>query len=57
MRTREIYRLGAAIDRLLDPEENRAIRARCAQLDQSNGAVEAARFVEEMTFSRKIDRP
>jgi hypothetical protein len=57
VRVREIYRLSAGIERLLKPEERQRIAERCATLDQSNGAREPAAFIEEMAYSRKVDRP
>jgi hypothetical protein len=57
VRVREIYRLSACVDRLLRPEERQQIAERCASLDQSNGAGELAAFIEEMAYSRKVDRP
>ena len=52
-----VYRLGPAIDRLLDPEVRASIRARCATLAAPNGALEAARIIEEMAYARRADRP
>jgi UDP:flavonoid glycosyltransferase YjiC (YdhE family) len=57
VRVREIYRLSACIKRLLQPDERRLIAERCAALDQKNGAVELASFIEEMAYSRRVDRP
>ena len=57
VRVREIYRLSACVDRLLRPDERRRIAERCATLEQSNGARELAAFIEEMAYSRKVDRP
>jgi Glycosyltransferase family 28 C-terminal domain len=57
VRVREIYRLSACIERLLQPDERRRIAERCAALDQSNGAIELASFIEEMAYSRRVDRP
>ena len=57
VRVREIYRLSACVERLLQPDERRRIAERCAALDQSNGAVELASFIEEMAYSRRVDRP
>ena len=57
VRRSAVYRVGAAIDRLLDPEVRASIRARCATLDAPNGALEAARIVEEMAYARRADRP
>jgi hypothetical protein len=57
VRVRDIYRLSACIDRLLRPDERQRIGERCAALDRSNGAPELAAFIEEMAYSRKVDRP
>ena len=57
VRVREIYRVSACVERLLQPDERRRIAERCAALDQSNGAVELASFIEEMAYSRRVDRP
>lgn len=57
VRVREIYRLSACVERLLQPEERRRVGERCAALDQSNGAFELAAFIEEMAYSRRVDRP
>jgi hypothetical protein len=57
VRVREIYRLSAWVERLLQPEERQRIAERCARLDQSNGAFELATFIEEMAYTRRVDRP
>ena len=56
VRVREIYRLSACIDRLLAPGERRRIARRCAALERNNGAAEFAGLIEEMAYSRKVDR-
>jgi hypothetical protein len=56
VRVRDVYRLSASIDRLLTADERQRIAARCAALDTSNGASELATFIEEMAYSRKVDR-
>jgi hypothetical protein len=56
VRAREIYRLSACIERLLAPRERLRIARRCATLERSNGAVEFAGLIEEMAYSRKVDR-
>jgi hypothetical protein len=56
VRTRDVYRLGPAIDQLLDPDVRTSIRARCAALKFPNGALEAARMIEEMAYARRADR-
>jgi hypothetical protein len=48
--------LSACIDRLLAPGERRRIARRCATLGHGNGAVELAGLIEEMAYSRKVDR-
>ncbi len=55
VRTKDVYRLTAAIDRLLDTDERERIRSRLTVLDQTNGAVEAAALINEMAYSRRID--
>jgi hypothetical protein len=57
VRVNEVYRLGACIERLLAPGERRRIAGRCARLAHGNGALELARLIEEMAYSRKVDRP
>ena len=57
VRVRDVYRLSAAIDRLLAPGERRRIARRCARLEHGNGALELAGLIEEMAYSRKVDRP
>jgi UDP:flavonoid glycosyltransferase YjiC (YdhE family) len=57
VRTKDIYRLTPAIDRLLDTDERERIRSRLAMLDQTNGAVEAAALIKELAYSRRVDRP
>jgi UDP:flavonoid glycosyltransferase YjiC (YdhE family) len=57
VRTTEVYRLAACIDALLDPAERQRLRDGCAAIEFENGALEAARFIEEMAYGRRIDRP
>jgi glycosyl transferase family 28 len=57
LRAQEIYQLKAALDRLLDPDEQAGIRARCAALGATNGAAEAARMVAEYASIRRVERP
>lgn len=56
VRTKEIYRLTAMIDKLFQVDERERIRSRLAQLDPMNGATEAAELVEEIAYSRRVDR-
>jgi UDP:flavonoid glycosyltransferase YjiC (YdhE family) len=55
VRTKDVYRLTATIDRLLDPSERELIRSRLGNLDQTNGAKQAAALIHEMAYSRRID--
>jgi Glycosyltransferase family 28 C-terminal domain len=56
LRAQEIYQLRAALDRLLDPGEQAAIKARCEALGMSNGAAEAARMVAEYASIRRGEK-
>ncbi|MGI9499603.1 MAG: glycosyltransferase [Geminicoccaceae bacterium] len=56
VRTREVYRMSEAIDRLLDPEQRAFVAQRAAAMEPINGAGHAARLIEEMAFSRRTDR-
>ena len=57
VRTREIYRLTATIDRLMQSDEQAHIKGNLAALDPTNGATEAALLIDEMAYSRRIDQP
>ncbi|MGI9487313.1 MAG: glycosyltransferase [Geminicoccaceae bacterium] len=57
VRTREIYRLTATIDRLLGSDEQVRIKRNLAALDPANGATEAALLIDEMAYSQRIDQP
>jgi hypothetical protein len=57
VRRNAIYQLSPAIDRLLDPMVRATIQARCATLEAANGALEAARIIEEMAYARRADQP
>jgi hypothetical protein len=54
VRVDDIYRLGPAIDQLLDPAEPPP--GRRSLLDPDNGALQAARIIEEMVYSQRVDR-
>ena len=56
LRAQEIYQLKAALDRLLDPGEQAAIKTRCGVLGMKNGAAEAARMVAEYASIRRVER-
>ncbi|MBT3358148.1 MAG: hypothetical protein HN403_00800 [Rhodospirillales bacterium] len=56
LRTREMYKARACVERLLDETARADIRQRCASLDATNGATEIARFVEECVFSLRGDK-
>lgn len=57
VRTREIYKLTATIDRLFDADERNLLRSRMAELDQANGAADAAALISELAYSRRVGRP
>jgi UDP:flavonoid glycosyltransferase YjiC (YdhE family) len=57
VRTCELYRLRAAIDRLLDPDERDRMTSRCRALAFANGAGAAARLIEEMAIGISANRP
>ena len=57
VRTKEVYKLTATIDKLFQHEERERIKTQLAELDPANGAAEAAELVEEMAYSRRVDRP
>jgi UDP-N-acetylglucosamine:LPS N-acetylglucosamine transferase len=50
VRTHEVYRLRRALDRLLDPAERQLAAEACARFTRPNGAVEAAKMIEELAF-------
>ena len=56
VRLSEIYRLPTALDRMQDAEFRAAVRGRCLALPSANGAVEAARVVEELVHTLRADR-
>ncbi|MGI9508025.1 MAG: glycosyltransferase [Geminicoccaceae bacterium] len=57
VRTKDVYHLTATIDKLLQQDERDRIRSKLSELDPINGAAEAALLIEEMTLSRRVDRP
>ncbi len=54
-RAHEVYRLDPAMDRLLDPAERQAMAIACARFARPNGAVEAARMIEELAFVMRTE--
>ena len=56
VRSKEVYRLTATIDRLFLPEERERLKSRLSDLNGSNGAAEVAELIEEMAYSRRVDR-
>ena len=56
VRTKEIYRLTPAIDKLFDRDERVRIKSRLAELDPTNGAAEAATLIHELVFSHRVVR-
>jgi len=57
VRAKEIYSFTDKIDQLFDPEHRQRMQERLSTLEPENGAAEAARFIEEMVLSRRVDRP
>ena len=57
VRTKEIYSFTNKIDQLFDPDERRRMRDRLSTVDPENGALDAAKFIEEMVYSLRVDRP
>ena len=56
LRTREVYRVRPYLDRMLDPGFRAEIRTNTAKLNRCNGAVEAAKFIEELMQTVRADR-
>jgi len=56
VRTKEIYSFTNKIDQLFDPLERQRMQDRLSAIDPENGAAEAAKFIEEMVYSRRVDR-
>ena len=57
VRAAEPYRVRGALDRLMDPEQRRAIAGRCRGLAAGNGARAAAELVEEMVLGLPASAP
>jgi len=56
VRTKEIYRLTATIDKLFHSDERNLIKSRLARLDPANGAADAASLVHELVYSHRFER-
>lgn len=56
VRASEIYEFTSTIDQLFDPEIRKQMQHRLDALGSENGAVEAAAFIEEVVYSRRVDR-
>jgi len=56
LRRRDIYRYEKILAEFIDPAEQRQRRQHCARVEYSNGAVEAARIIEEAAFCARADR-
>jgi glycosyltransferase involved in cell wall biosynthesis/UDP:flavonoid glycosyltransferase YjiC (YdhE family) len=57
LRRRDTYRFESILAEFIDPAEQQQRRRHCAAIEFLNGAVEAARIVEEAVFSARADRP
>lgn len=55
-RTREPYRIGPHLERMMDDGFGAEVRARCAERARPNGASEAATFIGELTRTLRGDR-
>jgi UDP-N-acetylglucosamine:LPS N-acetylglucosamine transferase len=57
VRASDPYRLRGALDLVLDPAEREAMRSRMRAITiDRDGALAAARMLEEMAFARRADR-
>ncbi len=56
VRIGQLYRLAERLATMLDPDERAQMRRRMARLDRRNGAVDAARILEEMAHTLRVDR-
>lgn len=56
VRSNEIYGFPNKIDQLFDPAVRKRMQQRMEALEPENGAAEAASFIEEMAYSRRVDR-
>jgi UDP:flavonoid glycosyltransferase YjiC (YdhE family) len=56
VRSKEVYKLTATIDRLFDPDERAQLETRMAVLDQANGAADAAALIDELAYTRRVGR-
>jgi UDP-N-acetylglucosamine:LPS N-acetylglucosamine transferase len=57
VRTRDPYRLRAAIDRILEPGQRDRMISRCRALAFGNGAAAAAQLLEEMVVGIGASQP
>ena len=57
VRTRNPYRLPAAIDRILEPDQRDRMISRCRALAFGNGAATAARLLQEMVVGIGASQP
>jgi UDP:flavonoid glycosyltransferase YjiC (YdhE family) len=57
VRTCDAYRLRAAIDRILEPDQRDRMISRCRALTFGNGAAAAARLLEEMVVGIGASQP
>ena len=56
VRASRLYRLTEQLEVMLDPEERDQMRRRMGRLDRRNGAVDAARILDEMAHTVRVDR-
>ena len=55
LRRSDAYRIDEVTSRFLDPEERDRMKRACAKLVLGNGAIEAARMIEEAAFAVRAD--
>jgi len=55
VRAHEVYRLEPAMERLLNATERLTMAEACARFARPNGAIEAARMIEELAFVLRTD--
>lgn len=57
LRVRDIYRADAALKTMLQEDRRSAMADACRKARFENGAAEAARFISELAYARRADRP
>ncbi len=55
VRAKEIYGFIKSIDEMFDPDRRRKMQQQLDKIEPANGAAEAAAFIEEIVYSRRVD--